>query len=64
MKYHSGDQGKKTEMDRTCSTYGESRGAYRVLVGKPGGRKPLGKRRRRWEDNIKMDFKKWGWSMD
>ena len=34
---------------------GEKRGVYRVLVGKPGGRKPLGRPRRRWEDNIKMD---------
>ena len=33
----------------------ERRGVYRVLVGKPEGRKPLGRPRRRWEDNIKMD---------
>jgi hypothetical protein len=33
----------------------KSRGAYRVLVGKPEGRRPLGRRRRRWEDNIKID---------
>jgi hypothetical protein len=32
---------------------GESKGAYRVLVGKPEGRRPTGKPRRRWEDNIK-----------
>jgi hypothetical protein len=36
-----------------CSTYGETRGAYRVLVGKPEGKRPLGRPRRRWEDNIK-----------
>jgi hypothetical protein len=38
------------------------RGAYRVLVGKPQGRRPLGRPRRRWEDNIKMDLRevKWG----
>jgi hypothetical protein len=35
---------------------GERRGAYRALVGKPEGRKPLGRLRRRWEDNIKMDL--------
>jgi hypothetical protein len=35
---------------------GERRNAYRVLVGKPEGRRPLGKRRRRWKDNIKMDL--------
>jgi hypothetical protein len=35
---------------------GESRGAYRALVGKPEGMRPLGRPRRRWEDNIKMDL--------
>jgi hypothetical protein len=34
----------------------EGRGVYRVLVGKPEGRRPLGRPRRRWEDNIKMDL--------
>jgi hypothetical protein len=36
------------------------RGVYRVLVGKPGGRRPLGRPRRRWEDNIKMDVQEVG----
>jgi hypothetical protein len=35
---------------------GEDRGVYRVLVGKPEEKRPLGKPRRRWEDNIKMDL--------
>jgi hypothetical protein len=35
---------------------GNRRGAYRVLVGKPDRRRPLGRPRRRWEDNIKMDL--------
>ena len=35
---------------------GERRGVYRVLVGKPEGKRPLGRPRRRWEDNIKMDL--------
>jgi len=35
---------------------GEDRGVYRVLVGKPEGKRPLGRPRRRWEDNIKMDL--------
>jgi hypothetical protein len=39
---------------------GEMRGAYRVLVGKPEGRKPLGRPRRRWEDNIKTDLREVG----
>jgi hypothetical protein len=59
-KYHSGDQVKTTEMGRTCGTYGERRGAYRALVGKPEGRRPLGRPRRRWED-IKMDLREVGW---
>jgi hypothetical protein len=36
---------------------GEGRGAYRVLVGRPEGKRPLGRPRRRWEDNIKMDLR-------
>jgi len=35
---------------------GERRGVYRVLVGKPEGKRPPGRPRRRWEDNIKMDL--------
>ena len=38
---------------------GEGRAVHRVLVGKPEGKIPLGRPRRRWEDNIKMDFRKW-----
>ena len=39
---------------------GERRGVYRVLVGKPEGKRPLGTPRPRWEDNIKMDLKEVG----
>jgi len=39
---------------------GEDRGVHRVLVGKPEGKRPLGKPRRRWEDNIKMDLQEVG----
>ena len=53
-KYHSGDQIKKTQIGRTCNSMGERRGTYRILVGKPKERRPLGRHRRRWEDNIKM----------
>jgi hypothetical protein len=35
---------------------GETRNAYRILVGKPEGKRPLGRPRRRWVDNIKMDL--------
>jgi hypothetical protein len=37
---------------------GEERGVYRVLVGIPEGKRPLGRPRRRWEDNIRMDLQK------
>jgi hypothetical protein len=43
---------------------GEQRGAYRILVGRPEGRRPLGRPRRRWEYNIKMDLQDVGWGMD
>jgi hypothetical protein len=39
---------------------GEGRGVYRVLVGRPEGKRPLGRPRRRWEDNIKMDLREVG----
>jgi len=39
---------------------GERRGVYRVSVGKPEGKRPLGRPRRRWEDNIKMDLQEVG----
>jgi hypothetical protein len=39
----------------------EGRGAYRILVGRPEGWRPLGRPRHRWEDNIKMDFQEVGW---
>jgi hypothetical protein len=39
---------------------GEEREVYRVLVGKPEGKRPLGRPRRRWEDNIRMDLQEVG----
>ena len=39
---------------------GKSRGVYRFLVGKPEGKRPLGRPRRRWDDNIKMDLQEVG----
>jgi hypothetical protein len=47
-------------MGRACSTNGEKRNAYRILVGKPEGRRPLGRPRRRWVDNIKIDLREIG----
>jgi hypothetical protein len=46
---------------RACSTKGERRNAYRILVGKLEGRRPLGRPRRRWVDNIKMYLREIGW---
>jgi hypothetical protein len=40
--------------------WGEGRGVYRVLVGRPEGKRQLGRPRRRWEDNIKMDLREMG----
>jgi len=52
-----GDQIEKNEMGRACSTYGERRGVYRVLVGKLEGKRPLGRPSRRWDDYIRMDLR-------
>jgi hypothetical protein len=55
-----GDQIEKNEIGRACSTYGEGRGAYRILVGKPEGKRPLWRPRQRWEDNSKVDLQEAG----
>jgi hypothetical protein len=44
-------------MGRACSTHGEKTNAYRILVGKPEGKRPLRRPRLRWEDEIKMDLR-------
>jgi hypothetical protein len=48
-------------MGRECSSNGEKRNAYRILVGKPEGKRLLGRSRRRWVDNIKMNSRELGW---
>jgi hypothetical protein len=48
-------------MGGTCSTNGEKRNAYRLLVGKSEGKRPLGRPRLRWVDNIRMDLGEVGW---
>jgi hypothetical protein len=40
---------------------GDTRNAYKILVGKPQGKRPVGRPRRRWVDNIKMDLREIGW---
>jgi hypothetical protein len=44
-------------MGRACSTNGKKRNAYRILVGKPEGKRPLRRPRRRWVDNIEIDLR-------
>jgi hypothetical protein len=48
-------------MSRPCSTVGDKRNAYRILVGKPEGRRPLGGSKCRWVDDVKMGLRKIGW---
>jgi hypothetical protein len=47
-------------MGRACSTNGEKRNANRMLVGKPEGKRPVGRPRQRWVENIKMDLREDG----
>jgi hypothetical protein len=48
-------------MGRGCSANGEERNIYTLLVGKPEGKRPLGRPRHRWVKNIKMDLGEIGW---
>jgi hypothetical protein len=50
------------EMGR-AGTHGRGKNVYRVLVGKPEGKRSLGRPRRRWEDGIKMDLGEIGWGV-
>jgi hypothetical protein len=47
-------------MDGACSTNWEKQNAYSIIVGKPEEKRPLGRPRRRWVDNIKMDLREIG----
>jgi hypothetical protein len=47
-------------MGRACCNNREKRNVYKILVGKPEGKRPLGRRRSRWVDNIKMDLREVG----
>ena len=51
---------EKNEMGWVCGAYEWGEGVYRVLVGKQKGRRPLGRPRRRWVDNIRMDLQEVG----
>jgi hypothetical protein len=49
------------EMGMACSTNGAKRNACRILVGKPEGRRPLGRTISKWVHNIEMDLRETGW---
>jgi len=51
---------KGNPKEKHVARMGEGRGVHRVLVGKPEGKRPLGRPRRRWDDNIKMDLQEVG----
>jgi hypothetical protein len=57
FKYHV----QEDEIHRACSTNGAKRSVYKILVGKPERKRPLGRPRRRWVDNIKMDLREIRW---
>jgi hypothetical protein len=50
-------------MARASSTNGAEKNTYRILVGKPEGKRPAGRPRRRWLDNVKMDLREIGWEV-
>jgi hypothetical protein len=51
---------KEDEMGTVCSTKGEKKNTHRILVGKPEGKRSVGRTRRRWVENIKMNLRKIG----
>jgi hypothetical protein len=63
MSCPSHHQVKVDAMGRACSTNGEKRNAYRILVGRPEEKRPLGRPRRIREDNIRIDLREIGWGV-
>ena len=59
-QYCVGDEIEKNEMRWACGVYGWGEGLYRVMMVKPEGRRPLGRPRRRWVDNNRMDLQELG----
>ena len=60
-KYYSGDKIEKNEMGWACRTYRGQERCIQGFGGKPEGKRPLEKPKRRREDNIKMDLQEGGW---
>jgi hypothetical protein len=54
------DQIKENEVGGTCGKHGREGEVYKVLVGKPEGKRPLGRPRHRWEDGIRMNLRETG----
>jgi hypothetical protein len=52
---------RRTRWEGHVARMGEVRNAYKILVGKPEGKRPRGRYRHRWEDNIRMDIREIGW---
>jgi hypothetical protein len=52
---------KEDEIGRECSIHGEKTNAYRILTGSREGKRPLGRPKRRWEDNIEIDLREIVW---
>jgi hypothetical protein len=61
-RYNQNDQVKEDEMGRACSVHGEKT-AYKILVETPEGKRPLGRPRCRWDNNIKMVLRETGWGV-
>jgi hypothetical protein len=61
--YYWDDQIKEDEMGKACSTHGEMRHSYKIFVEKSEQKRPIGKVRHRWENNIKMDVREMVWSL-
>ena len=59
-RHFAGGKIEQNEMGGACGVYGEGRTVHRVLVGKPEGKRPLGRPRSRWDDNIRMHLQEVG----
>jgi hypothetical protein len=60
-KYNYNDQVQEDETGRACSTHGKPEECVHSLVGKPEGKRPLGRPIRGWEDNVKIDLREIEW---
>jgi hypothetical protein len=61
LQWGNQNEVKEDEMGRACSMHGEKRNECRIMVGRPEGNVPLGRSRRGWGSNIKIDLREIGW---